>query len=128
QKADTFDFLGFTHYCGKSKAGKFRVKRITSKKKMRSKVVKIKQWLRKSLTKPIVQLIKELNVKLQGHYNYYGITDNTPGIKKYAYIVRRALFRHINRRRQGKPCDFLKFEKLISKYPLATPRIRVSIY
>jgi RNA-directed DNA polymerase len=128
QKPDTFDFLGFTHYCGKSKAGKFRVKRITSKKKLRSKVAKVKQWLRYNMTKPIVQLIKELNRKLIGHYNYYGITDNTPGIKKFAYIVRRALFRHINRRRQGKPCDFLKFERLLTKYPLAPPRIRVSIY
>jgi RNA-directed DNA polymerase len=125
---DKFDFLGFTHYCGKSKNGKFRVKRITSKKKMKSKLKKIKQWMRENINKPVVELIKELNVKLKGHYNYYGITDNSPGINKYAYAVRRALFRHINRRRQGKPCNFLKFGKLMNKYPLATPKIRVNIY
>ena len=128
QKPDKFDFLGFTHYCGKSQTGKFRVKRITSKKKLKSKLKKIKRWMRENINKPVVELIKELNLKLKGHYNYYGITDNTPGISKYAYAVRRALFRHINRRRQGRPCDFLKFEKLMKKYPLVSPRIRVSIY
>lgn len=125
---DKFDFLGFTHYCGKSKTGKFRVKRITSKKKMKSKLKKVKKWMRENINKPVVELIKELNIKLKGHYNYYGITDNTPGIKKYGYVVRRALFRHINRRRQGKPCDFLKFEKLMTKFPLTLPKIRVDIY
>jgi len=127
QKPEVFDFLGFTHYCGKSKNGKFRVKRITSKKKLKSKLKNIKKWLRENFNKPVVELIKELNVKLNGHYNYYGITDNAPGINKYAHYVRRALFRHINRRRQGKPCDFLKFGKLMTKYPLAQPEIRVSV-
>lgn len=128
QKPDNFDFLGFTHYCGTSKNGKFRVKRVTSKKKLKMKLKNIKKWMRENINKPVVELIKELNVKLKGHYNYYGVTDNTPGIKKYAYVVRRALYRHINRRRQGKPCDFLKFEKLMTKYPLAQPKIRVSIF
>ena len=128
QKPEKFDFLGFTHYCGKSKEGRFRVKRISSKEKLKSKLRKIKQWMRENLNKPVIEVIKELNIKLNGHYNYYGITDNTPGIKKYAYAVRRALYRHINRRRQGHPCDFLKFEKLMTKYPLAPPRIRVSIF
>lgn len=128
KKTDTFDFLGFTHYCGKSRNGKFRVKRVTSKKKLKAKGANIKKWMRENITKPIVQVIKELNIKLRGHYNYYGITDNTPGIKKFAYIVRRALFKHINRRRQGKPCNFLKFEKLLTKHPLLPPRICVNIY
>lgn len=127
QRTETFDFLGFTHYCGKSKNGKFRVKRITSKKKMKSKLKNIKKWMRENFNKPIVELIKELNVKLNGYYNYYGITDNAPGINKYAHYVRRALFRHINRRRQGKPCDFLKFGKLMAKYPLTQPKVRVSV-
>jgi group II intron reverse transcriptase/maturase len=128
EKPETFDFLGFTHYCGKSKVGKFRVKRVTSKKKLKSKLKQVKQWLRESISTPIVDVIKELNVKLRGHYNYYGITDNSPGIKKYAYVARRALYRHINRRRQGHPCDFLKFEKLLMKYPLVPALIKLSIY
>lgn len=127
-RPDTFDFLGFTHYCGKSRNGKFRVKRVTSKNKLKAKLKMIKRWMRENRTKPVVELIKELNVKLNGHYNYYGITDNSPGIKKYDYVVRRALFRHINRRRQGKPCNFLKFANLMTKYPLVPATIRVSIF
>lgn len=128
QTPDTFDFLGFTHYCGKSQKGKFRLKRITSKKKMKIKLRNAKQWMRENLSMPIGNLIKKLNVKLEGHYNYYGITDNTPGITKFAYVVRLALYRHINRRRQGKPCNFLKFMRLLTKYPLVPPSIRVNIY
>ncbi|MBT9154662.1 MAG: hypothetical protein DDT39_01341 [Firmicutes bacterium] len=127
-RPDTFDFLGFTHYCGKSRNGRFRVKRVTSKKKLKAKLKGIKLWMKENITKPIVELIKELNTKLNGHYNYYGITDNSPGISKYAYAVRRALFRHINRRRQGKPCNFLKFAHLMTKYRLAPATIRVSIF
>jgi group II intron reverse transcriptase/maturase len=128
QKPSTFDFLGFTHYCGKSKMGKFRVKRITSKKKMKSKAKNVKMWLETNITKPVIQLIKELNVKLLGHYNYYGITDNMRGIRKFEQIVRRALYKHLNRRRQRKVCNFLIFDKLLKKYPLTPARIRVSIY
>ena len=84
--------------------------------------------MKENINKPIVELIKELNVKLKGHHNYYGITDNTHGIKKFAYVVRRALLRHLNRRRQGKPCNFLKFEKLMTRFPLAPPKIYISIF
>jgi len=55
------------------------------------------------MKKHVIELIKELNVKLDGHYNYYGTTDNTSEINKCAYVIRRALFRHINRRRQDSP-------------------------
>jgi RNA-directed DNA polymerase len=127
EKPDTFDFLGFTHYCGKSKTGKFRVKRLTSKKKLKSKARSMKVWLKNNYTKPIVQLIKELNMKLRGHFNYYGVTDNAKGIEKFHHITRNALYEHINRRRQGRSYNMLKFEKLLKKYPLVPARICVNV-
>ncbi len=48
----TFDFLGFTHYCGKSRAGKFKLKRKTATKKLRAKFQALKDWFREHLTKP----------------------------------------------------------------------------
>lgn len=80
-KLDTFDFLGFTHYCSKSKNGWFRVKRKTSKKKQRTKIAKMKIWLKDRMHEPLADTIKTLNKKLIGHYNYYGITDNSRSIK-----------------------------------------------
>ena len=71
-KPGVFDFLGFTHYCGHSRAGKFKLKRKTAKKKFRQKLNAMKDWLRSNLTTPIAELWQTLNRKLQGHYQYYG--------------------------------------------------------
>ena len=64
-KPETFTFLGFTHYCGLSRKGKFRVKRKTNAVRFRAKVVAIKQWLWNNMHTPIKELIKKLNIKLQ---------------------------------------------------------------
>ena len=77
RKPETFEFLGFTFYCSTSKIGKFRVKCITSKKKMRAKTKESKEWIRKRMHCKVSETVKLLNIKLMGHYRYYGITDNT---------------------------------------------------
>ena len=78
RKPDTFDFLGFTHYCSKSyKTGKFRVKRKTSKKKFKQKVQEFKIWIKQNRNKPLKEIMATVSKKLTGHYNYYGITDNS---------------------------------------------------
>ena len=78
----TFDFLGFTHYCGHSRAGKFKLKRKTAKKKLRTKIQELKDWLRANLTTPVSEVWSILNSKLQGHYQYYGINDNWPWLMR----------------------------------------------
>ncbi|MDE7312887.1 MAG: group II intron reverse transcriptase/maturase, partial [Eubacterium sp.] len=82
-KPETFDFLGFTHYCSKSQKGWFRVKRRTSRKKFRKKVTDMGQWLKKSRGMKVSMLIKKANQKLRGHYQYYGITDNSRMLVQY---------------------------------------------
>jgi hypothetical protein len=86
---DVFDFLGFTHYCGHRRAGKFKLKRRTAKKKFRAKLADMKIWLGSKLTTPISELWPTLNQKLQGHYQYYGINDNWPWLMKYLKGVQR---------------------------------------
>ncbi len=71
----TFDFLGFNHYCGKSRSGKFKLKRRTSTKKFRQKVAGLKEWFRENLTTPIGEVWPTLNAKLKGHYQYYNVND-----------------------------------------------------
>ena len=61
----TFDFLGFTHYCGRSRAGKFKLKRRTAKKKFKAKVRALKDWLHHHLTTPLLEVWTTLNAKLQ---------------------------------------------------------------
>lgn len=127
-KPRTFDFLGFTHYCGKSKKGKFRVKRKTSVKKFRTSIQRCKLWLRENLTTPAKIIMDKLSRKLTGYYRYYGITDNYYRLNEFRYIVRRMLFKMLNRRSQKKSFNWEKYEAFLSKFPIPTPKIYVSMY
>jgi len=128
KKPETFDFLGFTHYCSKSKKGWFRIKRKTSRKKQKAKISKMKMWLKGRMHKPLVETIKSLNRKLIGHYNYYGITDNSQSINYFYFITTRELFRVLKRRTQKHNLNWEKFTKLLQFMPLSPPKIRVNIY
>ena len=126
RKAETFEFLGFTFYCSVSKLGNFRVKCKTSKKKMRNSVKEIKEWLKKRMHAKVSETIKLLNVKLMGHYRYYGITDNTEGIRQFYQIVVKAMYKVINRRSQKNRYSFKEYEAKISNY-IVRPKIYVDI-
>lgn len=127
-KPETFDFLGFTHYCGKNKNSKFRVKRKTSRKKFKAKLKHFAEWLYQNMHTEIGKLIKQINAKLVGHYRYYGVTDNSNGIHAFEYYIRRKLFETLNRRSQKKSLIWEEFAKLEERFPLAKARIYVNIY
>ena len=128
RKPETFTFLGFTHYCSKSRNGKFRVKRKTSRKKFAKKCKEVHREIAKMRTLPLGQIIKKLNQILTGYYHYYGITDNSKGIDDFCFRVRRSLFYWLNRRSQKKSYTWEAFNAMLKDYPLARPRIYVSIY
>jgi len=128
-KPETFDFLGFTHYCSKSpKTGRFRVKRKTARKKFGTKLKETNLWLKQNRHQRIKDIIHTLNLKLRGHYLYYGVTDNYKAIDNYRFAVRRMLFKWLNRRSQRKSYSWEEFEDLLKVYPLISPRIHVNIY
>ncbi len=127
-KPETFDFLGFTHYCSKSQKGYFRVKRKTSRKKMRMRLTEMNDWIRSNRHLPVRTMIAAINAKLRGHYQYYGITDNSKSIKTYHYRTVMALFKWLNRRSQKRSYTWEGFRDLLKLFPLVQPRIRVSIY
>ena len=118
----TFDFLGFTHYCGHSRAGKFKLKRKTSKKKLRVKFRDLKAWFRSNLTTPDWQVWQTLNAKLQGHYQYYGINDNWPSLVRYREAAKRMALRWMRRRSQKAFVSWEKFHRYLERHPLAAPR------
>lgn len=126
---NTFDFLGFTHYGGESRHGKYRVKRRTSRKKFRASLLRVKDWLRKNRCKPVKRLMLELNRKLIGYYRYYGVTDNYRMLARFLLQVKRLLFKWLNRRSQKQSFDWKYFEeKFLPISPLLKPRIYVNIY
>jgi group II intron reverse transcriptase/maturase len=127
-KPETFDFLGFTHYCSKSREGKFRMKRKTASKKSRTKLAEMNQWIKYNRNIRLRDLINMLNVKLRGHYQYYGVTDNSVSIAKFRFETQRMLFKWLNRRSQKRSYTWDGFNELLKLFPLAQPRIYFNIY
>nr|WP_231597585.1 reverse transcriptase domain-containing protein [Bacillus sp. SA1-12] len=127
-KPDTFDFLGFTNYCGKSKQGKFRVKRKSSRKKVQGKLKESKEWLKINRNKDIHLIMDRFKRSLVGYYNYYCITDNTQNVNNFKDKIEFLLFKWLNRRSQRKSFTWDKFRLFLNKYPLPYPRIKVNIY
>ncbi len=131
KKPETFTFLGFTHYCSKSRNGKFRVKRKTSKKKFNKKIKEMDKEIRERL---IVfglrapEVIKWLNQVLVGYFHYYGITDNLKMLENFVYQIRKLLFKWLNRRSQRRSYTWENFMEFMKNFPLVKPRIYVSIY
>lgn len=128
-KPETFTFLGFTHYCSQGKNGKFRVKRKTSRKKLAKKCKEVHRLIGSMRTLTMEEIILKLNRILTGYYHYYGITDNTPSIKKFRYNVLKSLFYWINRRSQKQSYNWNEFLRTIdANYQLAKGRVYVSVY
>ena len=128
KKPETFDFLGFTHFCSKSRDGRFRVKRKTVRKKFRLKLIEMNLWLKKNRHLRLKDLIHALNLKLRGHYQFYGITDNFKSIDNFYYYTRLMLFKWLNRRSDKKSYSWEGFVELLKIFPLLRPTIKVSIY
>jgi len=117
----TFDFLGFTHYCGHARSGRFKLKRKTSTKKMRAKLADLKAWFHSMLSTPIEEVWSTLNAKLCGHYQYYGINDNWPSLMVYRERARRMARRHLSRRSQKTRVSWDDFKLYITRHGLANP-------
>ena len=129
EKAATFDFLGFTHYCSKTRNGKrFRMKRKTISKRFSAKLKIYKEWLRSNRTLSTPEILKKTARKLRGHYGYYGVTDNSKGISAYFYEVKGILCKWLNRRGKKGCYSWEKFARLLARYPLPSPRIVVNLF
>jgi len=129
-KPKTFDFLGFTHYCSTTRDGRFRPGTKTSSKRMRRSIASMSIWL-KSVRNRLKgeDIWKLLKAKLQGHYNYYGISGNFKCIKYFYYKTRLLTFKWLNRRSQKKTfSSWPDFNKYIENHPLPIPKLTFQIY
>ena len=129
RKANTFDFLGLTHYCTKSRHGFFLVGRRTMAKKFRKKIGELTAWFKtvRNMLK-LSELWKVLAAKLRGHYQYYGISGNYRGIYRYYLCAKRIAFKWLNRRSQRKSFNWEQFAKYLIRYPLPKPHIVHRLY
>lgn len=129
-KPETFDFLGFTFYCGTDSLKKFfRCRVKSSRKRMRRKIRDTKDWIKRNRTLEVGVLIKRLNQKLQGYYQYYAVTDNLKEVQRYLTAVKWLLYKWLNRRSQKRSYTVdTFFNGLLKSNPLIEPHIKVSLF
>jgi RNA-directed DNA polymerase len=129
RRANTFDFLGLTHFCAASRRGKFLVGRQTSRKKFRKKCQELRTWLKKVRSQiPVKEWWPVLKAKLQGHYQYYGVSGNMRGLTRYYRFAIRLVQKWLNRRSHRQSFSWAGFLAYLGHYPLPTPRIIHNLY
>jgi RNA-directed DNA polymerase len=123
----SFDFLGFTHFLSKSLKGYMVLKRKTSSKRLSRAISNVSNYIQSNRHMKLKDLIAVLNVKLRGHYNYYGVTFNTRSLNGFYEAVKRRLFKWLNRRGGKVKLSWDRFSSLVEKWqPLLKPSIRHS--
>jgi len=125
EKPKEFTFLGFTHYCGKTKEGYFKVKRRTSRKKLGQSLRKFSDWARKVrhvLRKG--EMLRQAKIRVMGHLSYYAITDNMGRSSYYAYRARGILFKWLNRKSQRKAYTWASLNQAMASIKWPVPRVR----
>ena len=129
-KPETFSFLGFTFYCSMDRRKRFyRVKVKTDRKKVISKLKKLNTWLKENRHKRLKDMIERINQSLRGHYQYYGVTDNSESLERFLHLVTGLLFKWVNRRSQRCSYTWEAFTtRVLAKFPLLKPRIKVCLF
>jgi len=121
-KPETFDFLGFTHICEKGRTGRFKLKRITSKKKMRAKLSEVKTELRRRNHQPIPEQGRWLASVLRGHCNYYAVPDNSKALSAFRFQLIRYWLKALRRRSQRTRMTWARIKRLAERW---LPPIRI---
>ena len=119
----TFDFLGFTHICGRSRLnGWFQLKRLTSAKRMRARLKAIREALTRRMHEPIPVVGHWLRRVVQGYFNYHAVPGNVNRLSSFRTEVARAWLHVLRRRGQRGRMPWRRFNALVGRY---LPRARV---
>ena len=125
-----FDFLGFSHYFGLSfTSGKARLKRKTQNKTLVKRCKEFNCWIKgirnKIKFKSIMELAKS---KARGHFQYYGISDNSKCIEYFYNIMLKELYFWLNRRSQKRSFNWDKFKKVLEMFKFPQPKIYCNVF
>ena len=122
-KPETFDFLGFTHFCSRSWiTGAFVIGRRTIKKRMRAQLLAIKTELRRRWHNPVAETGAWLNKVLTGHLNYYAVPLNAGSLTWFFSRLMHLWRRALRRRSQRAYLNWEKFSRLVDRF---FPPIRI---
>jgi group II intron reverse transcriptase/maturase len=121
-KPETFDFLGFTHICGKTRAGRFALKRKTVAKRMRAKLKEVKAELMRRMHRPIPETGLWLGSVVRGHLAYYAVPGNIDAARQFCERVKRHWLRTLRRHGQRANATWDRMRRLADRW-LPKPRI-----
>jgi RNA-directed DNA polymerase len=124
----TFDFLGFTHYWGRSRKGKPVVKRKTARGRLARSLKRVALWCKRNRHKPIAEQQRYLSVVLLGHFSYYGVTGNGNALSTFRHLLAGHWHYWLRRRSQCRRLTWAGFARLRKRYPLPSPKVVHSIY
>jgi group II intron reverse transcriptase/maturase len=115
-KPETFQFLGFTHICGKTRNGRFMLKRITDAKRLRAKLHKVKAELRRRMHLPIPEQGLWLGAVVRGHLNYYAVPGNIKAVNAFRFQATRHWYQALRRRSQRASLDWERMTRLAQRW------------
>jgi len=116
----TFDFLGFTHYWGRTRRGQWCIKRKTAGDRFGRALRRISEWCERFRHEPLRVQHKTLSRKLEGHNGYYGITGNSKALARFRYEAQRVWHKWLSRRSQ-QPMTWDRFNELMKVFELPPP-------
>ncbi len=115
-KPETFDFLGFTHICGRSRRGEFQVRRRTMRQRMQRKLHEVRTELRRRMHDPVPEQGKWLASVVQGHCRYYGVPLNSQRLQAFRLAVIRHWHRALRRRGQQHRLNWTRMGRLVARW------------
>ena len=116
-KPETFNFLGFTHICGKKRSnGRFTVRRQTIRKRLQAKLSAVKTELRRRMHDPIPAVGTWLRSVVGGHIRYYGVPMNSPALHLFRFQVGWLWHRALSRRSQNGRVRWDRMRRLIDRW------------
>jgi RNA-directed DNA polymerase len=121
RRPETFDFLGFTHYCGRTRSGRFVVKRKTQAKRMVRKLKAVRQDMLRRMHAPVREQHRWLGQVLRGHYRYYGVIFNYRALRVFKDCVVRLWRKVLGKRSQKGRVSWASYKSILTAFPLPEP-------
>lgn len=122
-KPETFNFLGFTFFCTKNQRGNFKVGMKTEKSRLNRSCNKMKEILKRIRHKPLREQSRQINIRLGGHYRYYGVGGNYESLDAFHYLTVRSWRKALSSRSQNGKVDWVKYNRILKIFPLHQPKI-----
>ena len=123
RRPETFNFLGFTHYCGKTRNGRFMVKRKTQATRLVRKLRALREDMLRRMHAPVREQHRWLCQVLRGHYQYYGVIFNYSSLRAFKDCVVRLWRKTLGKRSQKGRVTWASYSRLLAALPLPEPVI-----